>query len=143
MAVVCDDRPEVREPVVRLLSAAGFEVAAVADAFADVPALVRRHGACVVVVALPLTGLSGLRAVRALRDAAPDCEVVLLSPSATLELAALEAGARALVPEDDLRALRCVLRELVAQPPAVRLPHARPQSDDAASRGSVSTKPSP
>lgn len=142
VAVVCDDRAELRGPVLRLLSAVGFDVVAVVDAFAEVPALVRDHGACLAVVALPLTGLSGLRAVRALRAAAPGCEVVLLSPSSGLEPAALEAGARALVPEDDLRALRHVLRELAAEPVAVRLPRARTQSDDVAARGSVSTNPS-
>lgn len=140
VAVVCDDRPDSLVPVVRLLVATGFDVAAVTASFTAVPALVLEHTACVAVVALPLTGMSGLLAVRALRLAVPSCEVVLLSPTGTLELAALEAGARALVPEDDLRLLRRVLREIAEAPLQVRLPRARAQSDDAP-RGSVSTKP--
>jgi DNA-binding NarL/FixJ family response regulator len=96
--------------------------------------------ACLVVVALPLTGMSGLRAVNEFSSAAPDCEIVLLSPSGSLELAALEAGARALVPEDDLRVLRSVALEVAAAPRRLRIPHARPHSDCVVN-GNSSTKP--
>ena len=139
-AVVCDDRPVLRDAVVRLLMACGFEVPAVTAVFADVMSLALDHQACLIVVALPLTGMSGLGAVRALSSAVPDCEIVLLSPSASLELAALEAGARALVPEDDLRRLRTVLLEIAAAPRRLRLPQARGHSDGAV-KGSSSTNP--
>ncbi len=140
LAVVCDDQTTAHGPVVRLLTACGFDVAAVVPCFADVPGLVRQHEACVAVVALPLTGMSGLGAVRALRGASPGCEVVLLYPSGLLELTAVEAGARALVPDDDLRGLRLVLLELAGVPLHARVPGARPHAECVPS-GSASTKP--
>lgn len=140
-AVVCDDRPALRDPVVRLLTACGFEVPEVTALFTGLASLIRRHEARVVLIALPLTGMSGLKAVGALAATAPDCEIVLLSPSSTLELAALEAGARALVPEEDLRVLRGVLLEIAAAPRRLQLPVARGQAVDVP-RGRASTKPS-
>ena len=140
VAVICDDRPVLRDAVLRLLMACGFDVPAVTESFAELGALALAHEACLVVVALPLTGMSGLRAVRELGSAVPKCEIVLLSPSASLELAALEAGARALVPEDDLRRLRTVLLEIAAAPRRLRLPQARAHSDGAV-RGSSRTNP--
>lgn len=141
VAVICDDRPALRDAVLRLLMGCGFDVPAVTESFAEIGTLALAHEACLVVVALPLTGMSGLRAVRELSLADPECQVVLLSPSASLELAALEAGARALVPEHDLRRLRAVALEIAAEPRRLRLPHARGQSDGIAS-GSSSTNPS-
>jgi DNA-binding NarL/FixJ family response regulator len=141
VAVICDDRPALRDAVLRLVMACGFDVPAVTQSFTELIPLTMDHEACLVVVALPLTGMSGLRAVRELSTAAPDCEIVLLSPSSTLELAALEAGARALVPEDDLRVLRDVVLEIAAAPRRLRLPQARPQSEPVV-RGRSSTKPS-
>lgn len=142
IAVVCDDQPGLRNSVVRLLVACGFDVPGVTESFLDVRALVLEHSACVAIVALSLTGMSGLGAVSALCAAAPDCEIVLLSPSGALELAALEAGARALVPENDLRVLRSVLTEIAAAPPQLRLPRTRAYEVGAPGRGKVSTNPS-
>lgn len=74
--------------------------------------------------------MRGLAAVRLLCADAPQCEVVVLSSFDQLEVAAVEAGARALVPEDDPQALRAVLCALPAQLPAgpsVPLPSQRPQ----------------
>lgn len=139
VAVVCDDRPQFRDSVVRLLMACGFEVPAATDDFGAVEPLVRTHSACLAVVALPLTGMSGLLAVSALAAAVPDCELVLVSPSTTLQPAALEAGARALVPEADLRVLRDLLRDSTAAPGSPRLPRARGQAGES---GSVRRKPS-
>ena len=140
VAVICDDRPDLRGAVLRLLMACGFAVPAVTETFAELVPLALEHEACLVVVALPLTGMSGLRAVQEFSFAVPDCEIVLLSPSASLELAALEAGARALVPEDDLRVLRSVALEVAAAPRRLRIPHARPHSDSVVN-GNSSTKP--
>lgn len=138
-AVVCDDVGALRTAVVRVVMDAGFRVPAVVTSFGEVRPLVLAHAARVAVVALPLTGMTGMRAVQALRRTAPHCEVVLLAPSNMLELAALEAGARALVPDDDLRVLRDVLGAVAAELRRARMP--RPQLDvDAA--GSVRTKPS-
>ena len=140
VAVICDDRPVLRDAVLRLLIAGGFDVPAVTDTFAELGSLVVAHHACLVVVALPLTGMSGLRAVQELSSAAPDCKIVLLSSNESLELAALEAGALALVPEDDLRVLRAVALEIAAAR-RLRLPSPRGQSDGVVN-GSSSTKPS-
>lgn len=140
VAVICDDRPALRDAVRRLLMACGFDVPAVTESFAELGPLAAAHEACLVVVALPLTGMSGLQAVRELGAAVPDCETVLLSPTASLELAALEAGARALVPEHDLRVLRAVVLEIAAAPRRLRLPRARGQSDGVVT-GSSSTNP--
>lgn len=144
VAVVCDDRPAYRNAVVRLLMGCGFEVPAVTEVFAAVGELALTNRACVVVVSLPLTGITGLQAVRALCAAAPDCKIILMSSSQALQLAALDSGARALVPEDDLRALRTVLREIAQTPRQVRLPAARPHAEGSAAvpSGNVSTNPS-
>jgi len=114
VAIVCDDRPRFRDAVVRLVRACGFEVPAVTEDFSAVEPLVQQHGARMAVVALPLTGMSGLLAAKAFTSAAPGCELVLVSHSDTLLDAALDAGARALVPESDLRVLRRVLLEVAA-----------------------------
>lgn len=144
VAVVCDDRPALRGPVVRLLEASGFLVAAVTDSFSALTGLAVQNSPRLAVVALPLTGMGGLGGVRALRVDAPGCEVVLISPSASLELAALEAGARALVPEDDLRVLRAVLGQIAASAVHARLPPARVHGEDVSMllQGSESTNPS-
>ena len=144
VAVVCDDRASYRTAVVRLLMGCGFEVRAVTEVFGAVGELALTHRACVVVVSLPLTGITGLQAVRTLSAAIPDCQIILMSSSETLHLAALEAGARALVPEDDLRMLRAVLREIAHSPRQVRLPAARPHVDGspAVPNGNASTNPS-
>ena len=142
-AVVCDDVGALRTAVVRVVMAAGFRVPAVVTSFSEVPPLVLAHAARVAVVALPLTGMTGMRAVQALRRTAPHCEVVLLAPSNMLELAALEAGARALVPDDDLRVLRDVLGTVAAELRRAQIPRPRSQPDvDADAAGSVRTNPS-
>ena len=137
VAIVCDDRPRFRDAVVRLVRACGFEVPAVTEDFSAVEPLVQQHGARMAVVALPLTGMSGLLAAKAFTSAAPGCELVLVSHSDTLLDAALDAGARALVPESDLRVLRSVLLEVAA---ARTRP--APWSGQADDRGSVRRKPS-
>lgn len=143
VAVVCHDRPSLRTAVVRLLEVCGYEVRAATESFDECAGIALAQRACVVVVALPLTGVRGLTAVKALREDAPDCELVLMSPATALERAAIEAGARALVPEDDLRVLRTVLQE-IALAARVRVPQARDQSDGVveAPAGTLSTNPS-
>lgn len=110
VGVVCDDRDDARHAVGRLLARCGFTLGGTADGYLGLRELVRTTQPAVAVVTLPLPGMNGLRAVRDLREAAPTCQIVLLSAFGQLDLAAVEAGAAALVPEDDLQALQIVLR---------------------------------
>ena len=152
-AVVCDDRPEVRRTATGVLARCGYDVVGEAEDFAGLDRLLREEGPTVVVLSLPVVGISSLAAVTALRSRAPGCEVVLLSSFDQLEVAALEAGATALVSESDPQALQAVLREIAAGsphlggPPAPRsAPQpAAPAGPDgvlSASAGSQSRNPS-
>ncbi len=104
----------MRRRVGALLVRCGFEVAAEVDSFTALHDVVQRTQPAVVVLSLPLPGMSTLAAVQALREEAPESAIVVLSAFETLGIAALEAGARALVPEDDPRMLVVVLDELAA-----------------------------
>jgi CheY-like chemotaxis protein len=115
VAVVCDDRADLRHVVGRLLTRCGFTLGGTADGYQALRELVRATQPDVAVVTLPLPGMNGLRAVRDLREAAPHCQIVLLSAFGQLDVAALEAGAAALVPEDDPQALQAVLLRLSRQ----------------------------
>ena len=113
--LVCDDRPDVRRTVAGLLKRCGFDVVGEADSFSLLRDLVRSTQPTVVVLSLPVVGMSSLAAVHALHDEAPACDLVILSAFQQLHLAALEAGARALVPEDDPQALQAILLEIAAE----------------------------
>jgi CheY-like chemotaxis protein len=115
-AVVCDDRPDVRRTATGVLARCGYVVVGEAEDFAGLDRLLREDRPTVVVLSLPVVGISSLAAVTALRSRAPGCEVVLLSSFDQLEVAALEAGATALVSESDPQALQAVLRR--SPPPA-------------------------
>ena len=121
IAVVCDDRTDARTTVARLLERCGFVVGGTADSFLSLRTLVRELQPTVAVVTLPLPGMNGLRAVRELREDAPSCQIVLLSEFGQLDVAAVEAGAAALVPEQDLPALQLVLRGLADTAPRLDL----------------------
>jgi CheY-like chemotaxis protein len=138
-AVVCDDRPAVAASVAELLRRSGFEVAACVESLPVLAKAISTSGAGLAVLALPLTGMRGLSAVRALRSAAPDCELVLLEAPDTLNLAAVEAGARATVPDGDLRRLRAVLLEIASEQHVITLPETEAHDE---ATGSVSTNPS-
>jgi two-component system response regulator (stage 0 sporulation protein F) len=116
VAVVCDDRADLRHVVGRLLARCGFTLGGTADGYLALRELVRATQPDVAVVTLPLPGMNGLRAVRGLHEAAPNCQIVLLSAFGQLDVAAVEAGAAALVPEDDLQALQIVLRGIAGAP---------------------------
>lgn len=138
IGVVCDDRANARHAVGRLLVRCGFDVGATAEGFASLRESVRTLQPAVAVVSLPLPGMNSLRAVHLLREDAPHCQIVLLSDFAQLNLAAVEAGAVALVPEDDLPALQRVLRGIAdaARPhPVVTLPDPRSQAIVPATEG--------
>ncbi len=121
VAVVCDDRADARHVLSRLLGRCGFTLGGTADGYLALCELVRTTQPAVAVVTLPLPGMNGLRAVRDLREAAPDCQIVLLSAFGQLDVAAVEAGAAALVPEDDLQALQLVLRGIAGAPRRVNV----------------------
>lgn len=150
--VVCGDRPAVRRTVTGLLARCGFDVAGEVDSFAGLQDAVRASRPTVAVITLPLAGMNGLAAVRALRTQDPDCEIVLLPPFDRLSVEAVAAGARALVAEDDPRALRTILNSIAATIAArqagVALPDPRPQptglpvvdlAADSETAGTVST----
>ena len=153
--VVCDDRPAVRRAISSLLTRCGFLVLGETTHFRDLRGLVVQAVPTVAVVTLPVAGMNGLTDVSSLRRAAPRTELVLVSAFGTLDGAARDAGALALVPEDDPQALQAVLLGLSRQWHAsmTALPAARcycePSRDIAASSlvtcatssGSSSTKP--
>jgi len=114
--VVCDDRPAVHRAVTSLLARCGFAVVGEADRFDQLRALLTRTAPTVAILCLPVTGRTGLSAISELSAVAPQCALVVLSAYGNLALAAREAGACALVPEDDLPALQAVLRGLGVRP---------------------------
>lgn len=114
LGVVCEDRADVRRSVTSLLGRCGFTVAGETTSFGQLLEVVRTARPAVAVVGIPLAGMSTLAAVSLLRQEAPTCQVVVLSPFDELQLAALEAGAEALVAEHDMQALQAVLREVAA-----------------------------
>ena len=107
--VVCDDRPALRRTVTSLLTRSGFSVSGEVRHFDELRDLVLRAGPTVAIVTLPTPGLSGLAAISGLRAAAPATELILLSAFSNLEPDAREAGALALVSEDDPLALQALL----------------------------------
>ena len=117
--VVCDDRPDVRRRLTAQLRRCGISVVGEADGFVGLLTLVLRTRPVLVVFTLPVSGTSGLTAVSALHAAAPSCALVLLSAARNLEQAAREAGAYAVLPEEDPLSLNRVLAALVASAPAV------------------------
>jgi len=93
--LVVDDHPLTREALVSLLRTHGFELAGTAADGAEAIALARDEQPDLVLLDLSMPGMDGLSALPRLRDAAPRCEVVVLTASGTEEnlLAAIRAGA--------------------------------------------------
>jgi DNA-binding NarL/FixJ family response regulator len=93
--LIVDDHPLTREALASLLTQHGFDVVGEADdgeSAIDAVAALRPD---LVLLDLSMPGMSGLEALPRLREAAPDCEVVVLTASETEEnlLAAIRAGA--------------------------------------------------
>lgn len=107
--VVCDDRPALRRTVTSLLTRCSFSVTGEVRHYDELRDLVLLAAPTVAIVTLPTPGMSGLAAVTGLRAAAPTTELILLSAFGNLEHSAREAGALALVSEDDPQALQAVL----------------------------------
>ena len=111
--MVCDDRPDMRRTLSALLERCGVRVTAAVDDLQGLLHVVGLASVDVAVLTLPVSGSSGLGAVTALRMAAPDCHVVVLSPFEALEESARRAGASSLMGDSDLRALASVVLRVV------------------------------
>lgn len=112
--VVCDDRPAHRRSVLGLFTRSGFDLATEADSFESLRHVVHTTRPTVAVLTLSLVGVTGLEAVRRLRSDVPESQVVLVSSYTILMPEAVQAGARALVPEDDPQTLLAVLEAIAA-----------------------------
>ncbi len=93
--LVVDDHPLTREALSSLLSSHGFEVAGLVADGAEAIEAAARLRPDLVLLDLSMPGMDGLTALPRLRDAAPNCEVVVLTASGTEEnlLAAIRGGA--------------------------------------------------
>jgi DNA-binding response OmpR family regulator len=113
-AVLCLDE-ELRPPVRRHLDRLGFRVVGETTRGLEAVALAGETGTDLVVLDLALTGTLGLRLIPVLLAAAPDAVVVGVSQARSFDVAALEAGAHAVVGPSDLRHLRGVLDAVAAR----------------------------
>jgi DNA-binding NarL/FixJ family response regulator len=93
--LIVDDHPLTREALSALLTQHGFSVVGEASGGDEAIGLARRLQPNLVLLDLSMPGLSGLEALPRLREAAPGCEVVVLTASGTEEnlLAAIRGGA--------------------------------------------------
>src|ERR671936_2306450 len=83
--LIVDDHPLTREALSSLLDRNGFAVAGEAADGEEAIELARRLQPELVLLDLSMPGLDGLGALPRIRDAAPACEVVVLTASATEE----------------------------------------------------------
>jgi DNA-binding NarL/FixJ family response regulator len=93
--LLVDDHPLTRAALAALLQQHGFDVAGEASDGAEAIARAGDLRPDLVLLDLSMPGLDGLTALPTLREAAPDCEVVVLTASGTEEnlLAAIRGGA--------------------------------------------------
>jgi len=93
--LIVDDHPLTREALASLLQAHGFDVLGCASDGAEAIADAGRLQPDLILLDLSMPGLDGLTALPRLREAAPHCEVVVLTASGTEEnlLSAIRAGA--------------------------------------------------
>jgi DNA-binding NarL/FixJ family response regulator len=93
--VIVDDHPLTREALASLLGSHGFDVVGTASDGEEAIQVVGRLQPELVLLDLSMPGLDGLSALPRLREAAPECEVVVLTASGTEEnlLQAIRAGA--------------------------------------------------
>ena len=93
--LIVDDHPLTREALGGLLAQHGFSVVGQASDGEEAIREARRLQPKLVLLDLSMPGLSGLEALPRLREAAPACEVVVLTASGTEEnlLAAIRGGA--------------------------------------------------
>ena len=93
--LLVDDHPITREALAALLEQHDFTVVGQAGDGEEAIELARRLRPQLVLLDLSMPGLSGLEALPRIRDAAPECEVVVLTASGTEEnlLSAIRGGA--------------------------------------------------
>src|ERR671923_214579 len=93
--LIVDDHPLTREALGALLAQHGFAVVGEASGGEEAIGLAARLQPKLVLLDLSMPGLSGIEALPRLRDAAPGCEVVVLTASGTEEnlLGAIRGGA--------------------------------------------------
>jgi DNA-binding NarL/FixJ family response regulator len=93
--LVVDDHPLTRDALAKLLEQGGFDVVGQAGDGNEAIELARRLQPNLVLLDLSMPELDGLSALPRLREAAPECEVVVLTASGTEEnlLAAIRGGA--------------------------------------------------
>src|SRR5438128_12602611 len=93
--LIVDDHPLTREALSSLLSAHGLDVIGCVSDGAEAIVEAERLRPDLVLLDLSMPGVDGLTALPRLREAAPDCEVVVLTASGTEEnlLGAIRAGA--------------------------------------------------
>ena len=115
--LLVDDHPLTRSALSALLRQNGFEVAGEATDGSEAIEAARRLEPDLILLDLSMPGLDGLEALPHLREAAPDCEVVVLTATETEDnlLAAIRAGAAGYLlksepPERIVEFLRGVVR---------------------------------
>jgi DNA-binding NarL/FixJ family response regulator len=93
--LIVDDHPLTRDALASLLTQHGFDVAGQASDGTEAIALAAELDPDVILLDLSMPGLDGLSALPRLREAAPACEVVVLTADGTEEnlLAAIRGGA--------------------------------------------------
>jgi DNA-binding NarL/FixJ family response regulator len=93
--LIVDDHPLTRDALASLLAQHGFDVAGQAADGTEAIRLAGELAPDVILLDLSMPGLDGLDALPRLRDAAPSCEVVVLTADGTEEnlLAAIRGGA--------------------------------------------------
>jgi DNA-binding NarL/FixJ family response regulator len=93
--LIVDDHPLTRDALASLLGAHGLDVVGAASDGAEAIAEAERLQPDLVLLDLSMPGMDGLAALPRLREAAPGCEVVVLTASGTEEnlLAAIRGGA--------------------------------------------------
>ena len=93
--LIVDDHPLTRDALATLLHAHGLDVVGVASDGREAIEEAARLQPDLVLLDLSMPGMDGLTALPKLRDAAPECEVVVLTASGTEEnlLAAIRGGA--------------------------------------------------
>jgi len=93
--LLVDDHPITRTALAALLAQHDFDVVGEASDGEEAVELARRLAPQLVLLDLSMPGLSGLEALPKIRDAAPECEVVVLTASGTEEnlLSAIRGGA--------------------------------------------------
>ena len=93
--LIVDDHPLTRDALASLLAQHGFDVAGQASDGTEAIELAAELEPDVILLDLSMPGLDGLDALPRLREAAPECEVVVLTASETEEnlLSAIRGGA--------------------------------------------------